>query len=87
MKEFENLIFSFNNLSVSDQEKEINDEMMRLKETLNFILGDNKKLFTTDMVKFNGESKNIDDALVKIYHNLILLEEGLAIHLNNIDIN
>lgn len=83
MNEFENLIASFNNLSTFDKEKEIYEEIVRIKSILDTVLQSNKDLVSADLVKFNSASKTLDDAFVKIYHNLMLIEEGLVLHLKN----
>lgn len=80
--EFENLISSFYDLSTDCKEEEIHKEIVRIKSMLDLDLENSNNL-----TQYSDSDGNIDVSFVKIYHDLLLIEESLAVYLKAKSIN
>lgn len=82
MVEFEKLISSFYDLPINEKEKVIHDELARIKSILDTVMQFKNNNISNDMTEYNS-SDDSDNALVGIYHDLMLIEESLVIYLKD----
>lgn len=76
MKEFEDLVSSFYDLSTSDKKKVIHESINELMSRINTVI-DNKDIYSGNISQYKNDD-DMDISLVKIYHDLMLVSEGVS---------
>lgn len=80
--EFEQLIASFYDLPINEKDKIIHGEISKIKDILDTVMQSKSDFVSNKLTKYNSSDDN-NDTLVKIYHDLILIEESLLIYLKS----
>ncbi len=84
-KEFKTLISKFYDLDTESKKKEIYAELEKIKKMLDIVLQFDNNPTSNDLITYN--SQNVDsenDNLVKIYHNILIIQESLITYFKDI---
>lgn len=83
-KEYEVLISKFYDLDVESKKKEIFEELEKTKAILDVVLQFGQNPNSNDLVKYTNNSfDNESDNLVKIYNNVLIIQESLITYLRD----
>ena len=83
-KEYEVLISKFYDLDVESKKKEIFEELEKTKAILDVVLQFGQNPNSNDLVKYSNNSfDNESDNLVKIYNNVLIIQESLITDLRD----
>ncbi len=83
-KEYEVLISKFYDLDVESKKKEIFEELEKTKAILDVVLQFGQNPNSNDLVKYSNNSfDNESDNLVKIYNNVLIIQESLITYLRD----
>ena len=83
-KEYEVLISKFYDLDVESKKKEKFEELEKTKAILDVVLQFGQNPNSNDLVKYSNNSfDNESDNLVKIYNNVLIIQESLITYLRD----
>ncbi len=83
-KEFEILISKFYDLDVESKKKEIFEELEKTKAILDIVLQFQENPNSNDLVSYDEKGfDNESDNLVKIYNNVLIIQESLITYLRD----
>ena len=83
-KEYEILLSKFYDLDIEKKKKEIYEELERIKSILNIVLQFQDDPNSNDFIPY--EPNNTDNEasnLVKVYNNILMIEESLITYLRD----
>lgn len=83
-KEYEVLISKFYDLDLETKKKEIYEELEKIKAMLDIVLQFENNPNSNDLIKYNPNNTDNESAnLVKIYNNIMIIEESLITYLRD----
>lgn len=83
-KEYEVLISKFYDLDVEKKKQEIFEELEKTKKILDIVLQFQQNPTSNDLVKYDENAIDSEsDNLVKIYNNVLVIQESLITYLRD----
>lgn len=83
-KEYETLISKFYDLDLESKKKEIYEELEKTKKILDIVLQFQQNPNSNDLVSYNPNNMDNEATnLVKIYNNIMIIEESLITYLRD----
>ncbi len=83
-KEYEALISKFYDLDVEKKKKEVFEELEKTKKILDIVLQFQQNPVSNDLVKYDENAIDSEsDNLVKIYNNILVIQESLITYLKD----
>ena len=83
-KEYEILLSKFYDLDIEKKKKEIYEELERIKSILNIVLQFQDDPNSNDFIPYDpNNTDNEASNLVKVYNNILMIEESLITYLKN----
>ncbi len=83
-KEYEILISKFYDLDVERKKKEIFEELEKTKKILDIVLQFQENPVSNNLVKYDEKELDSEsDNLVKIYNNILIIQESLITYLKD----
>ena len=83
-KDYEILISKFYDLDVESKRKQIYEELEKTKAILDIVLQFDKNPNSNNMIKYDDNNlDNESDNLVKIYNNVLMIQESLITYLRD----
>ena len=83
-KEYEILLSKFYDLDIEKKKKEIYEELERIKSILNIVLQFQDDPNSNDFIPYDpNNTDNEASKLVKVYNNILMIEESLITYLRD----
>lgn len=83
-KEYEILLSKFYDLDIEKKKKEIYEELERIKSILNIVLQFQDDPNSNDFIPYDpNNTDNESSNLVKVYNNILMIEESLITYLRD----
>lgn len=83
-KEYEVLISKFYDLDVENKRKEIFEELEKTKKILDIVLQFQENPNSNNLVKYEEDAVDSEsDNLVKVYNNILIIQESLITYLKD----
>ena len=83
-KEYEILLSKFYDLDIEKKKKEIFEELERIKSILNIVLQFQDDPNSNDFIPYDpNNTDNEASNLVKVYNNILMIEESLITYLRD----
>lgn len=83
-KEYEILLSKFYDLDIEKKKKEIYEELERIKSILNIVLQFQDDPNSNDFIPYDpNNTDNEESNLVKVYNNILMIEESLITYLRD----
>ena len=83
-KEYEILLSKFYDLDIEKKKKEIYEELERIKSILNIVLQFQDDPNSNDFIPYDpNNTDNEASNLVKVYNNILMIEESLITYLRD----
>ena len=83
-KEYEILLSKFYDLDIEKKKKEIYEELERIKSILNIVLQFQDDPNSDDFIPYDpNNTDNEASNLVKVYNNILMIEESLITYLRD----
>ena len=83
-KEYEILLSKFYDLDIEKKKKEIYEELERIKSILNIVLQFQDDPNSNDFITYDpNNTDNEASNLVKVYNNILMIEESLITYLRD----
>ncbi len=83
-KDYDLLISKYYDLPSENKKKEIFEEFNKISKLLDAISNFNKEPYSNSVINYDFNNKdNEDENLVKIYNNLLIIEEKLILFLKD----
>ena len=83
-KEYEILLSKFYDLDIENKKKEIYEESERIKSILNIVLQFQDDPNSNDFIPYDpNNTDNEASNLVKVYNNILMIEESLITYLRD----
>ena len=83
-KEYEILLSKFYDLDIEKKKKEIYEELERIKSILNIVLQFQDDPNSNDFIPYDpNNTDNEASNLVKVYNNILMIEESLVTYLRD----
>ena len=83
-KEYEILLSKFYDLDIEKKKKEIYEELERIKSILNIVLQFQDDPNSNDFIPYDpNNTDNEASNLVKVYNNILMIEESLISYLSD----
>ena len=83
-KEYEILLSKFYDLDIEKKKKEIYEELERIKSILNIVLQFQDDPNSNDFILYDpNNTDNEASNLVKVYNNILMIEESLITYLRD----